>query len=65
MSYGIRFQNYVEELRSIDFPVDKVTGGDIHKVFRKDLDIRDAVVELYHIAEDRKRFKRSLNRSVG
>jgi hypothetical protein len=65
MSYGIQFQMFVEELRGIGFPVDKVTGGDIDKVFKRKLDIPNAVIALYRISEDRKRFKQSLNRTVG
>ena len=65
MSYGIRFQNFVEELRNIGFPVDKVSGGDIQRVFETGADIKSAVLELYKIAEERRRQKQVLNRMAG
>lgn len=65
MSYGIRFQNFVEELRIIGFPVDKVSGGDIQRVFETGADIKSAVLELHKIAEERRRQKQVLNRMAG
>lgn len=64
MSYGTNFQNYVDSLREIGFPVDSVTGGDIHTVFQRGLDIKAAVVQLHRISETRRRAKQSLNRMV-
>lgn len=64
MGYGIRFQQYVEELKNIGFPVDKVSGGDIHRVYEKGLDIKSAILELHKAAENKRRQKQSLNRTV-
>ena len=64
MSYGKKFQLYVEELRNIGFPVDKVSGGDIHRVFEEGLDIKSAILELHKAAENRRRKMQSLNRTV-
>lgn len=64
MGYGIRFQQYVEELRNIGFPVDKVSGGDIHRVYERGLDIKSAILELHKAAENRRRRMQSLNRTV-
>lgn len=65
MSYGIKFRQYVEDLRNIGFPVDKVSGGDIHRVFEAGLDIKDAIFELHRVAEEKRRQKQSLNRMAG
>ena len=65
MGYGLKFQNYVEELRNIGFPVDKVSGGEIHRVYEKGLDIKSAIMELHKAAENRRRRMQSLNRTVG
>ena len=64
MGYGLKFQNYVEELRNIGFPVDKVSGGEIHRVYEKGLDIKSAIMELHKAAENRRRRMQSLNRTV-
>lgn len=64
MGYGIQFQLYVEELRNIGFPVDKVSGGDIHRVYERGLDIKSAILELHKAAENKRRQKQSLNRTV-
>ena len=60
MSDGYSFQNYVAALREIGFPVDKVTGGDIYSVYKMNLDIRDAVLRLHGVAENRRKMKQSL-----
>lgn len=65
MSHGLKFQQYVEELRDIGFPVDKVSGGDIQRVFNAGMEIKQAVVALHQAAEDRRKQKQSLNRTVG
>ena len=65
MGYGLKFQNYVEELRNIGFPVDKVSGGEIHRVYEKGLDIKSAIMELHKAAENRRRRLQALNRTVG
>lgn len=65
MSYGKQFQFYVEELRNIGFPVDKVSGGDIHRVYEMGLDIKSAILELHKAAENRRKKMQSLNRTVG
>lgn len=65
MSYGKLFQFYVEELRDIGFPVDKVSGGDIHRVFGAGLDTKSAILELQRAAEFRRRKQQLLNRTAG
>ena len=64
MSYGLKFQQYVEELRNIGFPVDKVSGGEIQRVFDHGLDIKSAIMELHKAAENRRKRMQSLNRTV-
>ena len=65
MGYGLKFQQYVEELRNIGFPVDKVSGGEIHRVFERGLDIKSAILELHRAAENRRKRMQVLNRTVG
>lgn len=65
MSNGKLFQLYVDELRNIGFPVDKVSGGDIQRVFDAGLDIKSAILELHKCAEYRRKRSQSLNRTVG
>ena len=60
MSAGSGFLNYVNALRDIGFPVDKVTGGDIYSVYKMKLDVRDAVLKLHGVAESRRKMKQSL-----
>jgi hypothetical protein len=62
MSNGLKFQQFVSELRAVGFPVDKVVGGDIQKVFDKGLDIREAIYELHGVAE-RRRKQKDLNKN--
>lgn len=62
MSDGTRFQQYVETLRDLGFPVDKVTGGDIYSVYKAGTDVREAVLRLHNVAETRRRMKESLNK---
>jgi hypothetical protein len=64
MSTGIRFQKFVEELRAIEFPVHRVTGGDIHLVVTKKVDTRDAIFLLHQAAETRRMVKQQPNRSL-
>ena len=64
MGHGLKFQNYVEELRNIGFPVDKVSGGDIQRVFERNLDIKSAILELHMAAENRRRNMQALNRTI-
>ena len=60
MSDGYSFQQYVNALRDIGFPVDKVTGGDIYSVYKMRIDIKDAVLKLHGVAESRRKMKQSL-----
>ena len=60
MSDGLNFQQYVEELRNIGFPVDKVTGGDIYSVYKLRVDVKDAILKLHTVAEVRRKMKQSL-----
>ena len=60
MSDGYSFQQYVEALREIGFPVDKITGGDIYSVYKMKVDIKDAILRLHGVAEFRRKQKQSL-----
>lgn len=64
MSNGLCFQKFVEELRAIEFPVHRVTGGDIQIVVSKGLEVKDAVFELHRIAETRRLQKQYCERRV-
>lgn len=55
MSNGIKFVDFVNTLRSLDFPVDKVSGSDIQTVLDSDVDIQSAIVKLYNVAETKRR----------
>lgn len=55
MSKGINFVQFVNTLRSLDFPVDKVSGSDIQTVLDRGFDIQTSIVELYNIAETKRR----------
>lgn len=55
MSKGISFVEFVNTLRSLDFPVDRVSGGDIQTVLDRGLDIQTSILELYNIAETKRR----------
>jgi hypothetical protein len=55
MSNGINFVEFVNNLRSLDFPVDRVSGSDIQTVLDRGIDIQTAVLELYKIAEIKRR----------
>lgn len=59
MSDGYSFQQYVEALREIGFPVDKVTGGDIYSVYKMKIDVKDAILKLHGVAEVRRKLKQS------
>ena len=60
MSDGYSFQQYVNALRDIGFPVDKVTGGDIFSVYKTKVDVKDAILQLHTVAEVRRKMKQSL-----
>ena len=60
MSSGYGFLFYVESLKAIGFPIDKVTGGDIYSVYKAGLSIREAVYRLHSIAEFRRKMKHNL-----
>ena len=60
MSQGYSFLQYVEALREIGFPVDKVSGGDIYSVYKMNTDIKDAVLRLHGVAEFRRKMKQRL-----
>jgi len=60
MSTGSVFQNYVNELKAVGFPIDKVTGGDIYSAYREGLSIREAVYRLHNVAEFRRKMKQDL-----
>jgi hypothetical protein len=57
MSMGPEFLKFVEELKTVCFPVEAVSGGDIHRVWMKNLSIRDAIFELHKVAENKRRAK--------
>ena len=61
MSNGMQFVQFVEELRAVGFPIDKVPGGDIQKAYMKNLPIREAIYELHGQAE-KHRVRKQLNR---
>jgi hypothetical protein len=61
MSKGPDFLKFVEELRNIGFPVEAVSGGDIHKVWMMKLTIKEAILELHGVAEHRRRSKQLNN----
>jgi hypothetical protein len=60
MSSGYGFLEYVEALRAVGFPIDKVTGGDIYSVYKAGLSIREAVYRLHSVAEFRRKMKHNL-----
>ena len=60
MSSGYGFLFYVESLKAIGFPIDKVSGGDIYSVYKSGLSIREAVYRLHSIAEFRRKMKHNL-----
>jgi hypothetical protein len=60
MSTGTYFLNFVNQLRDIDFPLDLVSGGDIHSVVLKNLPIQEAIVELYRASERRRELRKQL-----
>lgn len=60
MSSGMGFLEYIEALRTIGFPIDKVTGGDIYSAYREGLCIREAVYRLHSVAEFRRKMKQSI-----
>ena len=64
MSQGYSFQQYVNALRDIGFPVDKVTGGDIYSVYKMKVDVKDAILRLHGVAEIRRKMKQSLRTPV-
>lgn len=64
MSDGISFQQYVQTLREIGFPVDKVTGGDIYSVYKNGIDVREAILKLHTVAETRRKMKESLRKTL-
>lgn len=64
MSCGMTFQQRVDTLREIGFPVDKVTGGDIQRAFESGEDIKKVVELLHRMAEDRRRARALLNRNA-
>jgi hypothetical protein len=61
MSKGPDFLKFVEELRILGFPVEAVSGGDIHKVWMRNLTVREAIFELHSVAEDRRKAKQTNN----
>ena len=60
MSQGYSFLQYVEALREIGCPVDKVSGGDIYSVYKMNTDIKDAVVRLHEVVSERRKMKQRL-----
>lgn len=64
MSIGIKLQHFVETLKLIDFPVDTVPGGDIHKVLNKNLPFVDSVKELHTVTMDRRKAKEAIQKSL-
>ena len=60
MSSGSGFLQYVEALKAIGFPIDRVSGGDIYSVYKDRLDIKDAIVRLHGVAEFRRKMKSRL-----
>ena len=63
MSNGMKFIQFVEELKAIGFPIDKVSGGDIQRVFNKGLSVREAIYDLHSQAESLRK-KKQLNKSA-
>ena len=57
MSKGPDFMRFVEELRNIGFPVEAVSGGDIHKVWLENLPVKEAILKLHGVAENRRKSK--------
>jgi hypothetical protein len=55
MSNGIHFVEFVNNLRTLDFPVDRVSGSDIQTVLDRGVDMQTAILELYKIAENKRR----------
>lgn len=62
MSKGVEFQQQVQELRDLGFPVDRVTGGDIHQVIVSGLETAAAIQFLERKAELRRQMKKALNK---
>lgn len=60
MSDGCGFLQYVQALKDIGFPVDKVTGGDIYSVYKVRMDVRDAILRLHNVAEFRRKMKQAV-----
>ena len=60
MSSGYGFLFYVESLKAVGFPIDRVSGGDIYSVYKAGLSIREAVYRLHSIAEFRRKMKHNL-----
>ena len=60
MSQGYSFLQYVEALRDLGFPLDKVAGGDIYSVYKMKVDIKDAILRLHGVAEARRKMKQRL-----
>lgn len=57
MGNGVKFIRFVEELKEIGFPIDKVTGGDIQNAFVREGSVRDAIYYLHGQAEKRRKMK--------
>jgi len=57
MTEGRLFQLFVNELKAVGFPVDKVSGGDIQLAFAKCDTVRDAIYMLHGVAERRRKQK--------
>ena len=64
MSDGYSFQQYVNALRDLGFPVDKITGGDIYSVYKMKVDIKDAILRLHTVAEVRRKMKQTLRTPI-
>jgi len=60
MSTGSAFQQFVNELRAVGFPIDKVTGGDIYSAYHEGLSVREAVYRLHSVAEFRRKMKQHI-----
>lgn len=61
MSNGMKFIQFVEELKAVGFPIDKLPGGEIQKVFDKGLSVREAIYELHGQCEQY-RIRKQLNK---
>ena len=58
MTQGRMFLQFVNELKSIDFPIDKVSGGDIQAAFNKYQTITEAVQFLHNQISRRQMMKK-------